>query len=155
MLIREARAQDAGRLGEIFYTAVQVGAAGAYDQDQRDAWAGQQPTAEAWAKRVDGLLTLVAQDDDALVGFVSMRMDDGYLDLVFVDPAFSRRGVFSDLSAVLENRCRAAGLARLWVEASDLLKPVLAKRGWDTLRENHVQRGDVTIRNWIMEKALN
>lgn len=155
MLIREASAKDSAPLAEVFFNAVQIGAAGAYAQDQRDAWAARQPSADHWAKRLEGLLTLVAQDGKRVVGFVSMRMDDGYLDLAFVHSDFAGRGIGGNLCAVLENRARVAGLKRLTVQASDLLKPVLDKRGWSVVEENQVHLGDVILRNWSMEKALN
>ena len=154
MWIRDAAPADAGALADIFYSAVQIGAAEAYSQDQRDAWAGQQPTAEGWAKRLDGLLTLVADAGNGPVGFMSMRMEDGYLDLAFVDPDHRGMGLSRDIYAVLENRARAAGLSRLTSHASHMAKPFFEREGWVNLGQNTIERGGITLENWVMEKTL-
>lgn len=154
MLIRDARPDDVGVMAEIFYRAVQIGAAPAYSQDQRDAWVSQLPTVENWAKRLDGLETIVAEDGEHTDGFMSMRMDDGYLDLVFVQPEKQGQGIFRRLYTVMENRARARGLTHLTVHASDLLMPVLRNHDWVSLRQNWVERGGVKISNWVMEKDL-
>ena len=154
MWVREARAQDAGALAAIFYRGVQIGAADRYSQAQRDVWAGAQPTADAWAARLDGLLTLVADAGEGPIGFMSLRLEDGYLDLAFVDPDRRGTGVTRDIYAVLENRARAAGLTQLTTHASHMAKPFFLREGWSVQSGNTIERAGITLENWIMEKAL-
>ena len=151
MWIREARASDAGALARVFFEAVQ--SADAYTVAQRAAWAPTCPPASDWAARLDGLLTLVA-DQDGPKGFVSLRASDGYLDFAFVDPAHRGHGMLSSLLAVLENRCRAEGIKRLHTHASLHLEPILTAKGWQVLRPNAVDQNGQVLRNFEMEKHL-
>jgi len=151
MWIREAVAGDAGPLAQVFYAAVQ--AADGYSPAQRNAWCDRAPAAQDWADRLSGLITLVAVDAGPL-GFVSLRGDDGYLDLAFVDPAHAGKGVFSQLDAVAENRARSRGLRRMHTQASLMLHPILLAKGWTVLRPNTVTRNGQSLQNFIMEKPL-
>jgi putative acetyltransferase len=155
MWIREATLDDVGALAGIFYRAVRVGAAPFYSEAERFAWAAQHPSVDQWTKRLDGLLTLVAQDETGIAGFMSMRMSDGYLDLAFVEPDLRGTGVAVQIYAVLENRARAAGLTKLHSDASHMFKPVLQRLGWDVVRANAVTRTNQTIGNWIVQKQLS
>ena len=152
--LREAGPADMAGLAALFYRAVQIGAAPAYSRAQRDVWAGKQPTETAWAARLDGLLTLLAEQDGAVVGFMSMRMGDGYLDLAFVEPDARGTGVAAMIYAELEERARLACLKRLFSHASHLAKPFLVGQGWRVIRPNAVERHGVTLDNWLMEKSL-
>ena len=143
-----------GALAGIFFRGVRRGAAPAYTLDQRVAWAGAQPTAQSWAARLDGMLTLVAEDAGVITGFMSLRMSDGYLDFAFVEPEFRGTSVAAQIYAVLENRARAQGLSRLHTEASHMAKTFFERHGWTTQRSNEVTRNPVTIHNWIMDKNL-
>lgn len=155
MIVRDACAGDMARLGEIFFRAVRIGAAGAYSEAQRAAWAGAQPYAEGWSTRLDGLLTLVADAGEGPLGFMSVRESDGYLDLAFVQPELRGQGVAAAIYAVLENRMRAGKVARLHTHASHMAKPFFERQGWVTIRPNRAQMGDQTLDNWIMEKPLD
>lgn len=155
MWVRDATPEDTAALAGIFYRAVQIGSAEVYTQDQRNAWAGQPPNALAWAKRIEGLLTLVADAGRGPIGFMSLRMDDGYLDLAFVEPVQRGLGVAKDIYIVLENRARAAGLTRLTTHASHMAKPFLERCNWQTLHANRVECGEVTLDNWVMEKRIS
>jgi putative acetyltransferase len=155
MIVRDAAAGDMDALGEVFFRAVHIGAAEAYCEAQRTAWAGAQPSGEAWAKRLEGLLTLVADAGEGPLGFMSVREGDGYLDLAFVQPEQRGQGIAAAIYAILENRMRAAKVARLHTQASHMAKPFFERQGWVTIRANHAQMGDQCLDNWIMEKTLD
>lgn len=152
MDVRVAVAQDAGPLGDIFFDAIR--AADVYSPAQRAAWAPKRPTTNEWCARLDGLLTLVADQNGAPVGFVSAKMDDGYLDLAFSAPVAQGQGVMGALLDELEKRARHAGLERLHSHASLALRPVVLRRGWRVLRDNKVDMRGETLKNFMMEKRL-
>lgn len=154
MVIRTARAEDADALAQIYYDAVRIGAAPAYSQAQRAGWATHRPSAANWANRLDGLLTLVAGQDGLLTGFMSMRMSDGYLDLAFVTPDARRTGVAVALYDAIETRARAAKLSRVFSHASSMAKPFFERSGWRVIKAQQVDRGGITLDNWLMEKSL-
>ena len=102
-------ASDPGALAGIFHAAVQ-GASDHYSQAQRDDWSAVCPTESAWRTRLEGLTTVVATEDGVPVGFMSMDISSGLLDLAFVLPSHARRGVGGQLYDALMERAAAAGL---------------------------------------------
>jgi putative acetyltransferase len=97
----------------------------------------------------------VAERDGVPVGFMSLDLARGYLDLAFVLPQVMGQGVADALYAVLEARARAEGLARLTTEASALARPFFARNGWALIREQQVERRGVALHNAVMEKTLS
>lgn len=154
MRVRQATADDMGALARIYFRGVRIGAAPAYDDAQRAAWAKAEPSARDWAVRLDGLLTLVAEEADEITGFMSLRTSDGYLDFAFVDPDVRGTGVANEIYAELEQQARALGLTRLHTKASHMAKRFFEKTGWIVERPNTVTYHGVTLDNWIMSKVL-
>lgn len=152
--VRDLQAGDIPALADIFYAAVREGTAPAYTQAERQAWAAERPSDTSWAKRLDGLLTVVAEQAGEVVGFMSARAADGYLDLAFVAPQVRRTGVAPQLYAVLENRLRAQGPTRLHTRASHMAKPFFERAGWRVVAPNSVRRGGQILHNWQMEKTM-
>lgn len=155
MIVREASPADTEALAEIFYRAVHIGAATAYSKEQLNAWVDQKPKAQVWAKRLDGLLTLVADRDGVTIGFISVRLSDGFIDLIFVSPEVLGTGVAHALYTEVEARSRAAGVSRLFSHASHMAKPFFERRGWHVVAANQVDRGRILIDNWVMETSLS
>ena len=93
MHIRAFRAIDAPALARIFYDAIHIGAAEAYDGDARRAWCPEMPEGLPWAKRLDSAVTYVAERMSTPVGFMSLIPESGHIDLAFVDPAHTRQAV--------------------------------------------------------------
>lgn len=154
MIVRRANSQDMAALAGIFYRSVRIGAEPFYDDAQRAAWAPTQPDAQGWAARLEGLITVVAQDAGRITGFMSLRTSDGYLDLAFVEPDARRTGVAGELYQDIERRAQALGLLRLHTEASHMAKRFFEKNSWQTERAHYVTRKGVRIDNWIMTKDI-
>ncbi len=153
MRVRPYRAADAGVLGGIFFEAVRIGAAPKYSAAELAAWAPLHPSPEVWAARLDGLLTLVAEEGETALGFMSLRQD-GYLDLAFLRPDQRGKGVADALYAALLAEARALGLARLTTEASRMARPFFLRHGWQELAAQVVERQGVGIENFRMALDL-
>ena len=141
-------------LGAVFFRSVHHCAASAYSVEEREAWAPQAPSGAAWAERLAGQVTLVAEVDGRVCGFMSLEPKSSYLDFAFVEKRAKGTGVAAALYAVLENRARAAGLTKLFSDASHLAKPFFARQGWVCVCAQTVERRGVTLSNWRMEKEL-
>ena len=152
--LRSYRAEDAADLAEIFHRAVHDGAAKAYSKAERNAWSPALPEGTAWAKRLDGLETVVAEEDGTIVGFMSLDLKSGYLDLAFVLPERARSGIATALYAMIEGRARAGELSRLTTEASLIAEPFFVGQGWQVLRRQTVKRNGESLKNAVMEKQL-
>lgn len=154
LTIRDFRDGEALALAQVFHDAVQRGAAGPYDQAQRDAWCRRPPTGAGWSARLAQAQTVVAELSDTPVGFMSLDMQSGLIDLAYVAPEMRGTGVAEALYAVLEGRARVAGQARLHAEASHLAERFFLRRGWRLVARQAVDRGGVSIPNARMEKLL-
>lgn len=154
--VRPYRAEDAGALARIFHRAVQIGSAGVYTQAQRDDWSPDCPSDAGWRGRLTGLTTWVAVDGDhaAIVGFMSLRDSDGYLDLAFVTPEHIGQGVGSVLYRQTEAHARELGLHELTVEASAMSMPFFARHGWTITGRKRRGEGAAEMENWLMSKTI-
>lgn len=155
MNIRSYLPSDAAALAAIFNRAVSITAAGHYAPEQIAAWLGGGMEAEETQVRCgDGRLVLVAADETGTaIAFIDLEAD-GHVDMLFVDPDHVGKGVASALYAELESRARAQGVARLYVEASELARPAFAHWGFTLLHRRDFTLNGVAISNYAMEKRL-
>lgn len=153
MRVRAYRAGDASALAQIFYDAIHIGAADAYDAEARQVWCPQVPELLAWAPRLENAVTLVAEVLDRPVGFMSLWPDSGHIDLAFVDPAHTRKGIASSLCRDLETRAGALGLDRMTTDASLQAEPMFVSLGWTVVKRQEIERHGIILRNCQMEKT--
>ena len=153
MEVRSYRPGDADALGRVFHQAVRNGASARYDAAQLAAWSPQAPGGARWAERLAYGETVVAEDTDRVLGFMTLN-PDGYLDLAFVLPEVMGQGVSDRLYAVLETRARARGVERMTTQASLLAEGFFARHGWVVTRRQEVEINGAVLRNAWMEKDL-
>ena len=152
--IRSYAEGDAPGLAKVFHRAVHEGAATRYSLDERMAWSPSVPDGASWEERLSGLETVVAERAGDPVGFMSLDVSRGYLDLAFVVPEVMGQGVAALIYAVVEGRARSAGLTRLTTEASLLAEPFFRRQGWRLMKRQKVERLGVELSNAVMEKDI-
>ena len=125
MLIRPYRETDFSALCQIFLSAVRETACQHYSASQIAAWAQIDET--RWRQKMADSLVLVATVSHRPVGFVTAV--GTYIDLLFVDPAYSRQGI---ASALLRELFLQTPAGTLTVEQALRRKRVLSDRdfGW-------------------------
>ena len=144
---------DAPRLARLFETSISLLAADDYDEEQRAAWAAAADDVPAFAAKLAGALTLIAEIDGAIAGFASLK-DNTHIDMIFTHPAFARRGVAGLLLDALEKLARARGAEKLTGDVSDTAQPLFEKSGFIATQRNSFQRRGVWLANTTMEKRL-
>ena len=152
--IRSALADDRGAMARIFYLAVHRTARAVYSEAQCQAWWPAVPAPDVWAKRLDGLDSMVSEVDGTVVGFIALNLGKALVDFAYVHPDHSRAGHATALYAVMEGRARQAGMSRLTTEASRLAEPFFIAQGWKVEAYQEVERRGVTIPNARMSKDL-
>lgn len=150
MQIRPYRADDLPELVELFTMAVHMLGRTHYDDAQLEAWAPTPPDLDEWESRFSALHTLVMEEADCPLGFVSWR-DDGYISHVFVRPDAARRGIASQLLSAAEANLADAG--ELHVHASLIAKPFFERQGYRVIAEEIAARSDIELRRYEMRKA--
>ena len=133
-MIREARDTDFGRLREI---AVDSKAYWGYDRALVEDWAkggGFEP--DSLGKR----LVFVAEEDGAPVGWASLvpRGEVGWLEDLWVEPAWIGRGVGRRLFEHVKARARELGAARLEWEAEPNARGFYERMGGAYVRDSEV-----------------
>ncbi|MGS4944722.1 N-acetyltransferase family protein [Meridianimarinicoccus sp. RP-17] len=151
--VRPYREEDAPVLARIFDRAVREGAASAYDATQRAAWAGAIDAPPEWCQRLSEEITLVAERDGQMAGFMTLGRD-GFLDLAFVLPEAMGTGVAAALHDRVLAEAESRGLFRLTTEASHIARRFFIKQGWREMGEIQVDLGGTTLTSFSMEKRL-
>ena len=144
---------DAPMLAEIFRASIAELTADEYSEAQQEAWAATADDEKAFAARLGKQLTVVGTLDGSPVGFISLAVPER-IDLLYVHPAATGRGVGAMLYDAVEKLATARGATRLTVDASDSASRFFQKRGFVAQRRNTVICGDEWLANTTMEKKL-
>ncbi len=145
-MIRPGTAADRPALLAVFRASVREIGRRHYSDAQVRAWAAID--ADAWPARLAGRRILVAEIAGRVAGFAAWEAD-GHLDMLFVDPAFERRGVGSALLAAVE----AAVPGRIVTEASLAARPLLLARGYREVARQTVRVRGRSLVNFRMSKG--
>ncbi len=144
---------DTMALRELFAQSIEELTTEDYDEDQRVAWASTAADAEAFAKRLGAMVTLVVQVEGEYAGFASLK-DNNIFDMLYVHPYFAGQGVGSALADAVEALAKGRGATEITVEASDTAEPFFEARGYAATQRNMVPRDDLWLTNTTMKKRL-
>lgn len=154
MNIRDFRTDDAAFLASIYHEAVQRVGRDYYTPDQVQVWSPQPVSTDTFIARVsDGRSVFVAVDDEDMpIAFIELEFD-GHIDCFYCHPDFVGTGVGAALYDRLERAARSAGIARLYVEASEAARGFFLRKGFRLIERREFERSNVLIHNYSMEKA--
>ena len=147
--LRPYTSSDCGQIAELFYQTVHSVNAGDYPEEQLAAWATGDIDLEAWDRSFKEHHTVVATKGDEIVGFGDID-SAGYLDRLYVHKDHQRDGIATAICDELEG---FAGPGRITTQASITARPFFEKRGFTVIREQTVNRGGVSLTNYLMEKV--
>ncbi len=145
--------RDAASLAALFRAAVTTLAATHYDAAQRAVWASSADDLAAFDTRLARGTTLVAVHARASVAFGQLFPLD-HVEMLYVAPAWARRGLASALLRRLEAVAREQGASVLRAEASALARPVFERAGFSLVLPQVVSRGGVSLQRFQMAKPL-
>ena len=148
MLIREYHSLDCKELAELFYHTVHRVNAKDYTKEQLDVWATGQIDLEQWNQTFQEHYSLVAVDNDVIVGFGDIDRT-GYLDHLYVHADYQGRGIATDIC----NRLEETVLGNIITHASITARPFFEKRGYKVVKEQQVQRQGISLANFVMIKG--
>ena len=144
---------DTMALRELFAQSIEELTTDDDDEDQRVAWASTAADAEAFAKRLGAMVTLVVQVEGEYAGFASLK-DNTIFDMLYVHPYFAGQGVGTALADAIEALAKGRGATEITVEASDTAEPFFEARGYAATQRNMVPRDDLWLTNTTMKKRL-
>jgi len=147
MVIREYQPLDCEVLAELFYNTVHTVNVKDYTKEQLDVWATGIVDLEKWNRSFEAHYSLVAIDDEVIVGFGDISKA-GYLDRLFVHSDYQRKGI----ATAVCNQLEQAVQGRIVTHASITARPFFEKRGYRVIKEQQVERRGIFLTNFIMEK---
>ena len=147
MLIREYQAFDCKEITELFYNTVHNVNAKDYTKEQLDVWATGQVDLKKWNESLQEHFSVVAVDDEIIVGFGDIDKD-GYLDRLFVHFNYQGKGI----ATAICNQLEQAVEGKITTHASITAKPFFEKRGYKVVKEQQVERQGIFLTNYVMIK---
>jgi putative acetyltransferase len=144
-VIRAYRADDAAATLQLFTRSVREVARRDYSAEQVAAWAPTDRPVLEWNARRLATNTVLCVVDDQLAGFSDVS-PDGYIDMLFVDPAFTRRGVATSL---LDSHLASVS-ADLWTNASITARGFFERHGFEVVSSQNVSVRGQTLTNYRM-----
>jgi putative acetyltransferase len=153
LALRPMLPADGPLLAEIFRASIEGLTGEDYSATQQEAWASASDDAEAFGARLAKLLTLIGTMDGSPVGFAALK-EPGHIDMLFVHPAASGRGVAAMLVDALEKLAAARGAKALTADVSDTAHEFFRKQGFTATQRNTVMVGGEWLSNTTMEKQL-
>lgn len=151
--LRHYRPGDAEATLVIFREAVRKGAVGQYSDVQRAAWAPAVMDQHAWGVARASKPTWVAEVRGRAVGFSDLK-PDGEVDMLFVHPSFTGRGVGRALLEELERCARELEMPLLRALVSLTAQPLFRRQGFVLVREQVIELRGERLANAVMEKLL-
>jgi putative acetyltransferase len=145
--------EDAPVLAAIFRASVEGLTEDDYNPAQQEAWASVSDDEEEFSQKLGKRLTLIATFDGSPVGFAALE-NNNVVDMLYVHPAATGRGVATTLCEALEKLAAARGSTELKVDASDTARDFFAHRGFVAEQRNTVSVGNEWLGNTTMKKAL-
>lgn len=157
---RPFKPEDAPKLSDLIREAILAVGPQAYDHGQVSVWAARSATADRLVDSVGrGAKIWVAVDGIGMPVAFTLLEADGHLDMLYCDPAHTRRGLADQLLAVAEQYAREASIERLFTEASEVARPAFARVGYTVTarRDFEIEHAGeaVPIYNYAMEKCLS
>lgn len=148
MEIRTYRSEDCKEMAELFYHTVHTVNAKDYPAEQLDVWATGQVDLERWDRSFREHFSLVAVEDERIVGFGDID-ETGYLDRLYVHADYQERGIATAICDRLESEISGT----VTTHASITARPFFESRGYRVIKEQQVERQGIFLKNFVMEKS--
>ncbi|WP_449374665.1 GNAT family N-acetyltransferase [Arthrobacter psychrolactophilus] len=127
-------------------------AAADYTAEQIQAWARPQEREIAtWHTAMQARNTYIASIDGVPAGFSDVD-GQGYIDMMFVAPAYLRRGVAQQLLRHIEEFAQSEGMSELTANVSITARRFFEHHGFVVQAEQHPVMLGVQLTNYAMKK---
>ena len=154
-MIRKYKSGDEKYLAQIYHDAIYKLAANDYTKEQSDAWANPPLDTEhcRHKERCDAKQPFVNERDGRVIGFIELD-PDGHIDCTYVDPAYARTGVMSEIMEVVKLEASRKNIPKLYAEVSKTARPFFEHHGFVWIRDITVNVRGVSLDNSVMEYLI-
>ena len=151
--IRKATSDDLHSILDVFISAISAVKESAYSNNQKKAWQTSVQNHDKWLNRIRNQYFMICELDKQIIGFASIDHKN-YLDVLFVDPKFHRKGIASSLYKHIENQARKSDLDYIETHSSLVALDFFQRKGFTLIKEQEVQIQDQRLTNYILRKDL-
>lgn len=148
MIVRKYQSTDCKEIADLFYETVHYVNAKDYSKEQLNAWASGNINLAEWNKSFLEHITVVAVENEMIVGFGDIDKD-GYLDRLYVHKDYQNKGIATSICRWLETSVEAD---KIITHASITARSFFEHRGYQMIKEQQVERNNIILLNYIMEK---
>jgi putative acetyltransferase len=153
-MVRVYKTSDLESVISVFHRSVREVASRDYSPAQIAVWTQEPTDFNTWSKRLDSGGVFINELDSEMIGFT--RVDEsGYVDLLYVHPAFQRQGVASELFKQLLDWASNRGIPMLTSEVSITARLFFESVGFRVVRTQEVERQGIQFRNFRMERDID
>ena len=152
-VLRAYRMVDNPQLVSLFFDTVHTVNITDYTAAQCDAWAPLNIDVDNWCAPFQHDYTLVAAQDDTIVGFANLTAT-GHLDRLYVHKDHQRQGIATQLLTAITAYARKIGHTEITSDVSITAKPFFTKHNYIMVKENQVERKGQQLTNYTMQFNL-
>ena len=152
--IRNANPGDLTEMQELFVNTISTICKNDYSVDQINAWTSSIENIPRWNNRIASQYFLVADLDNKIVGYASLKNND-YLDLLYVHKDYQKRGIASKLYSEIEKQAIRNNSTTLHADVSKTAKPFFLNRGFKIIQMQAKKIKGIEIINYKMIKHFD
>lgn len=149
-LVEKASIKNLDEILSLFKNTIEKTCSKDYNESQISAWTSSINNIEKWRKRIDNQYFIVVKENNKIVGFGSLEKN--YVDLLFVDFNYLRKGIASLIFEDLKSEASKNGFFKLTAFASKTALPFFKSKGFSIIRENKAMINEVEITNFEMSQ---
>lgn len=153
MTFRHATLEDLPAMKELFAGTIRSVCRADYTEEQTAVWASSVNKEERWLDVVVKQFVLLAEIDDELVGFGTLK-NHNYIDFFYVHKDFQGMGIARDLLNRLLDEAVSHGEKLLTSDISITARPFFRKNGFKVVSEQENVRQDQVLINYKMIRYL-
>jgi len=151
-------AQHAGKISQLYHTAVQHIHHPRYPQAKLNAWSSAPRSRKFWQLRYKrNRAWLAVNDQQEVLGFISVEThfsQRGYIDCLYVTPTSQHQGIARALYKTLVRWAQQQQYSHLSVDASYLSKTLFETNGFVLKQVSYQQKCGQTFTGFYMQKRL-
>jgi putative acetyltransferase len=151
--LRNATTEDVQQLAHLFATTVRTLGPAFYSPLQIAAWAAATEDTVRFHAWILDAETLVAERENQILGFCGLGAD-GHITGLYVDAAWTRKGIGTRLLGAVLERANERKLNRCYAEANPFSLPVFERSGFEQTGTEAVERHGQLFRRTLVEKVL-
>lgn len=151
--IKRTKAEDLEAIINLYYDTVKLINSKHYSPEQIEAWLDDETRPERFLSKINNQLGYVCvNENNELLGFSSIT-EDGYLDMLYANNNYQRKGVGTLLLEQMEMATKIRNLDYIVADVSITAVPFFKSNGFEFVREQHVERNGVKLTNFRMKKS--